>query len=185
MAAALAFAQYKVAKLPIRPFNLDPCDAVAHSVILVIAFVLVLSLFRALSMNGSTSSSYIPRYQQTFALSVFTMLLADLVDLARYPSVWVASPLRDQMLAWVAVYLVVAVSVQSLVHPTTVCWPYIKTMEVGNPSFLRYCTDSVCLSRIRNPAYVRDRTYSHRSGGHICGSDSTARAPSCACTRSA
>jgi hypothetical protein len=118
MAAALAFAQYKVAKLPIRPFNLDPCDAVAHSVILVIAFVLVLSLFSALSMNSSTSSSCIPRYQQTFALSVFTMLLADLIDLARHPSVWVASPLRDQMLAWVAVYLVVAVSVQSLVQAT-------------------------------------------------------------------
>jgi hypothetical protein len=27
LTATLVFAQYRVAKLPIRPFNLDPCDA--------------------------------------------------------------------------------------------------------------------------------------------------------------
>jgi hypothetical protein len=118
LAAIFAFAQYKIAQLPIRPFNLDPCDAVAHFVILVIAFVVAISLFRALSTNGSVSSGYILRCQQTFAMALFTGLLADVVDLARHPSVWVASASRNQMLAWIAVYVLVALSMQSLLQAT-------------------------------------------------------------------
>jgi hypothetical protein len=79
---------------------------------------LVISLFRALSTSGSTSSHYILRYQQTFALAVFTMLLADVVDLARHPSVWITSRSRNEMLAWVVVYVAVAVAMQSLIHAT-------------------------------------------------------------------
>ena len=183
----LAFAQYNVAQLPIRPFNLDPCDAVAHFVFFVIAFVLVISLFRALSTNSSASSGYILRCQQTFALSVSTMLLADVVDLTRHPSVWVASASRNQMLAWVLVYAAVAVSMQSLIQAT-------QRRSVGSTSRQRKWATLVFSAtalilfvcpRIRNPAYVRDSTYSHRSSGRICGSNSPPGAASCTCTRSA
>jgi len=112
------FRSEQLAKLPIRPFNLDPCDAVVHFVFFIIGFVLVISLFRALSTSGSTSSRYILRYQQTFALALFTMLLADVVDLARHPSVWITSRSRNEMLAWVVVYVAVAVAMQSLIHAT-------------------------------------------------------------------
>ena len=118
LTATLVFAQYHVAKLPIRPFNLDPCDAVAHFAFFVIAFVLLISLLRALSTNGPKSSFYILRYQQTFALAVFTMLLADVVDLARHPSVWITSGSRNEMLASVAIYVAVAVSMQLLIQAT-------------------------------------------------------------------
>jgi len=118
LTAILVFAQYKVAKLPIRPFNLDPCDAVAHFVYFIVGFVFVISLFRTLSTGGSTSSRYILRYQQTFALAVFTMLLADVVDLVRHPSVWITSGSRNEMLAWLVVYVAVAVAMQSLIQAT-------------------------------------------------------------------
>ncbi len=118
LTATLVFAQHNVAKLPIRPFNLDPCDAVVHFGFFIIGFVLVVSFFRALSATGSSSSRYILRYQQTFGLSVFTMLLADVVDLARHPSVWITSVSRNQMLAWVVVYLAVALAMQSLIQAT-------------------------------------------------------------------
>jgi len=118
LTAILVFAQYNVAKLPIRPFNLDPCDAVVHFAFLIVGFVLMVSLFRALSTTGSKSSRYILRYQQTFALSVFTMLLADVVDLARHPSVWITSAPRNRMLAWVVVYLAVALAMQALIQAT-------------------------------------------------------------------
>jgi hypothetical protein len=118
LTATLVFAQYHLAKLPIRPFNLDPCDAVTHCAFILIGFVLVISLFGALSTSGSRSSRYILRYQQTFALAVLIMLLADVVDLARHPFVWITSGSQNEMLAWVAVYVAVAVAMQSLIHAT-------------------------------------------------------------------
>jgi hypothetical protein len=56
------------------------------------------------------------RHQQAFVLAVFTMLLADVVDLARHPSVWITSGSRNEMLAWVLVYMAVAVAMQSLIQ---------------------------------------------------------------------
>lgn len=116
LTATLVFAQYHVVQLPIRPFNLDLCDAVVHFVFFVIGFVLVISLFGALSTIGSTYSRHILRYQQTFALAVFIMLLANIVDLARHPSVWITSGSRNEMLVWVVVYVAVAVAMQSLIQ---------------------------------------------------------------------
>ena len=46
------------------------------------------------------------------------MLLADVVDLARHPPVWITSASRNRMLAWLVVYLAVALAVQSLIQVT-------------------------------------------------------------------
>jgi hypothetical protein len=117
LAAVLAFAKYNLARLPVRPFGLDPCDAVNVFAFITIMMVAVVSLFRAFRpySQGPTSAVqhiYVIRSQQAFVLAVFTTLAANVVDLARHPSVWVGSVWRTQMLAWLSVYAAVGITMQ-------------------------------------------------------------------------
>jgi hypothetical protein len=121
LAAVLAFAKYHLARLPVRPFGLDPCDAVNGFAFITIMMVTVVSLFRAFRpySQGPTSAAqhiYVIRSQQAFVLAVCTTLAANVVDLARHPSAWVGSVWRTQLLAWLSVYAAVGVTTQLLVQ---------------------------------------------------------------------
>ena len=122
LAAVLAFAKYHLARLPARPFGLDPCDAVNVFAFITIMMLAVVSLFRAFrphsqgTTSGAVQHVYVIRSQQAFVLAVFTTLAANVVDLARHPSVWIGSAWRTQLLAWLSVYAAVGVTMQLLVH---------------------------------------------------------------------
>jgi hypothetical protein len=121
LAAVLAFAKSHLARLPVRPFGLDPCDAVNVFAFITIMMVAVVSLFRAFGPHSQGPSSavqhiYVIRSQQAFVLAVFTTLAANVVDLARHPSPWIGSVWRTQLLAWLSVYAAVGVTMQFLVH---------------------------------------------------------------------
>jgi len=108
LTAALVFAKYNLARLPARPFGFDPCDAVSVFAFLTIISIAVVSLVRAFRPypKGSVlaaQSFYMIRLQQAFVLAVFTTLAANVVDLARHPSIWIASLWRNQMFVWLAV----------------------------------------------------------------------------------
>jgi hypothetical protein len=120
MAAALAFAKYQLARLMVRPFSFDPCDAVNVFSFITIMMVAVVSLFRVFRpySQGPTPAAqhiYVIRSQQAFALAVFTTLAADVIALARHLSPWDGSVWRTQLLAWLGVYAAVALAAQLLV----------------------------------------------------------------------
>jgi len=57
LAAVLAFTKYNLARLPVRPFGLDPCDAVNVFAFITIMMVAVVSLFRAFGPYSQAPSS--------------------------------------------------------------------------------------------------------------------------------
>jgi hypothetical protein len=134
LTAALVFAKYNLARLPPRPFGLDPCDAVSVFAFLTIISIAVVSLVRAFRPypKGSVfaaQSFYMIRLQQAFVLAVFTTLTANVVDLARHPSIWIASLWRNQMLVWLGVYAATAITTQLLVQTGQGSTPQTKSVR--------------------------------------------------------
>lgn len=71
----LGISVFHAARLPMRPFGLDPCDAVAHFAFLTLLLITGTSLIRAFlpRMIGPKSSEehlYINRSQQAFVIAV-------------------------------------------------------------------------------------------------------------------
>jgi hypothetical protein len=155
LAAVLAFAKYHLARLPVRPFGLDPCDSVNVFAFITIVMVAVVSLFRAFrphsqgTTSGAVQHVYVIRSQQAFVLAVCTTLTANVVDLARHPSVWVGSVWRTQMLAWLSVYAAVGITMQLLVQAAQrsasqtrrTGWPRVAFVAAGATLVLFVCPE--------------------------------------------
>jgi hypothetical protein len=119
-AAAVAVAKYKLANLLVPPLRLDPCDAVGVFVLAAMFLVVVLSVVRIFHSDSKGFSSvaqrfYTIRSQQAFALAGFAVLGADVIALARHPSMRISAEWRNQLLAWLGVLGVTSTLIQLLV----------------------------------------------------------------------
>lgn len=88
---------------------------------ITILLIAAASLFRAFrpTLRGPASPDetlYLIRSQQAFVIAVSTTFAANVVDLARHPSVWINSFSRNQLLTWLALYPAVASTMQLLVQ---------------------------------------------------------------------
>ena len=116
MVAVLGFAKYNIARLTVAtPFSQDPCDAVWAFAFFTIALIVVVSVVRAFRpyRNGSASTAqgiFIIRSQQAFALAVFITLVADVIALARHPSMWISAASRNKLLVWLGVFAAVSLA---------------------------------------------------------------------------
>lgn len=119
-AAAVAVAKYKLANLLVPPLRLDPCDAVGVFALAAMFLIVLVSVARIFHSDAKGFSSvaqrfYAVRSQQAFALAGFAVLGADVIALARHPSMWVSAEWRNQLLAWLGVLGITSALIQLLV----------------------------------------------------------------------
>jgi hypothetical protein len=102
MAVVLVFAKYNLPR--VTPFIQDPCDAAWAFAFFTIALIVVVSIVRAFRpyRNGPASAAqriFGIRSQQAFVLAAFMTLLADVIALARHPSMSISAASRNRLLA--------------------------------------------------------------------------------------
>jgi hypothetical protein len=115
------FAKHDPSLRDIIPFGDDPYDAVGSFGVIVALLVALLSLVRALRpyrkhLPSTAQQVYLVRCQMTVVLAVLITLAADVIAMARHPSIWIGAASRDSLVALLAGMAVVAIAVQLLIR---------------------------------------------------------------------
>lgn len=115
LTVVLGFAHYPLVRG--TPFETDPNDAVWGFAFLSILLALGGSLWalRRYRDDARSAQLYSLRSQQAFAVAVIITLSADIVDLARHPSMWISAHWRNQVLGSLAVFAAIALTSELLI----------------------------------------------------------------------
>ena len=129
LAGLFVFAVYKLSRLRVSPFGLDPCDAVLHFAVFTVVIALIGSSRALLPHLGHLSptgqDTHILRSQQAVALAVLIAFSAYALALARHPSAWVSAESRTPLMVWLGVFLTVAGAME---------WSVLRARPSRHPS---------------------------------------------------
>jgi hypothetical protein len=95
--------KHRPALAAVNPFSEDPYDSVASFAVQLVLFLILLSLIRAFrsSSDPGSPSSLISQIRGQFMahIAIAFTLVADLIAMARHPSLWIATAAGHQLLA--------------------------------------------------------------------------------------